>query len=226
MTALTSSAAQVTHTLPPLDDQQHMVLDDVSWELYDKLLREQGERNVRITYDQGRMEIMSPLPEHERPARAIGRFIMLLAIELNIPVAGLGSTTFRRKDQGNGLEPDDCFYVQNEQRIRGKKRLDLPRDPPPDLAIEVDITHRTISKMPIYLKLRVPEVWRLDEKGLRCHLLRGAKYRTAEKGRAFPMLRVRDLEPFLERLEREDETTVMRGFRDWVRQTFGAGSSS
>ncbi|MDQ3441504.1 MAG: Uma2 family endonuclease [Planctomycetota bacterium] len=225
MTALTSALApQLTETLPPLDDQQHMVLDDVSWELYEKMLREQQERHVRITYDQGRMEIMSPLPEHEYPAHAIATFIVLLAMELDIPIGGLGSTTFRRKDQKKGLEPDECFYVQNEARVRGKKRLDLRRDPPPDLAIEIDITHRTIPKMPIYLKLGVAEVWRLDEAGLRCHLLRGGKYRVAEKGRAFPMLRVKDLEPFLRRLKRDDETTVMRAFRDWVGRSFGAPS--
>lgn len=225
MTLLTSvPAPRATEVLPPLNDQQHMVLGDVSWGLYEKLLREQQERNVRITFDQGRMEIMSPLPEHERPAHAIAMFVVLLAMELNIPIGGLKSTTFRRKDEAKGLEPDECFYVQNEARTRGKKRLGLRRDPPPDLAIEIDITHRTIPKMPIYLKLGVPEVWLLDDAGLRCHVLGGGKYRVVEKGRAFPMLRVKDLEPFLQRLEREDQTTVMRAFRDWVRRSFGVSS--
>lgn len=225
MTALASAPAPpVTEALPPLDEQQHIMLYDMSWAFYEAFLREVGDRNLRITFDQGRMEIMSPLPEHGHPARAIGRFIGLLAIELNIPMSGLGSTTFRRKDQEKGLEPDECFYVQNEARIRGKKRLNLRRDPPPDLAIEIDITHRSIPKMPIYLKLGVPEVWLLDDAGLRCHVLRGGKYRVVENSRAFPMLRVKDLEPFLQRLDLEDETTVMRAFRDWVRRSFGSSS--
>lgn len=227
MTALAPvSASSAAEVLPSLDEQQHIMLYDMSWAFYEKFLRETDDRSFRVTFDCGRMEIMSPLPEHEHPGRAIGHFIVLLAMELDISICGLGSTTFRRKDQEKGLEPDECFYVQNEARIRGKKRLDLRRDPPPDLAIEIDLTRRTISKMPIYADLRVPEVWRLDEAGLQCHLLHGGKYRPAEKSRAFPMLRVKDLEPFLARLENEDQTTVMKGFRDWVRRSFDSGAPS
>ncbi len=221
MTALASAPTpRVAEEAVPLDEQQHILMREMSWALYEKLLRDVGNGHLRITFDQGRMEIMSPLPEHEHPSRAIAAFILMMAVELDIPICSLGSSTLRRKDLEKGLEPDECFYVQNEARMRGKKRLDLLRDPPPDLIIEVDITHRSVPKLPIYAAIGVPEIWRWDKGGLRCHLLRGGKYRIVEKSRAFPMLRVSDLEPFVRRFDAEDQTTVMRAFRDWARETF------
>ena len=226
MTALRSNSPDVVDDeLSSFDEQRHMLLDGVSWDLYERLLAETNGRNVRMTYDEGRLEIMSPLPEHERPGQAMAGFILLLAMELDIPICSLGSTTLRREEKRAGLEPDQCFYVQNEAKVRAKKRLDFRHDPPPDLAIEVDITHRSVPKMPLYGKLRVPEVWRLDENGLKCHLFTGDEYTESESGRAFPMLRVADLEPFLRRLETENETAVMRSFRDWVRRTFLDGGA-
>src|SRR5688572_19407238 len=120
-----------------LDDQQHIVLEGMSWEFYEKLLRDIGERRVFVTYDAGRVEIMSPLTEHEYWSRVILRLIHTLTFELNIEIVSLGSTTFRRKDRAKGLEPDECFYIQHAAKVLGKKRLDLRRDPPPDLAIEI-----------------------------------------------------------------------------------------
>src|SRR6478736_4998961 len=83
----------------PLDDIQHIVLENATWELYDQLLREIGDRPIRINYDQGRLEMMSPLPEHERPKKLIGRLIEALSYDLGMEVASLGSTTFRRQDK-------------------------------------------------------------------------------------------------------------------------------
>src|SRR5262249_37992482 len=114
-----------------LDDVQHFVFEDASWELYEKLLREIGDRPIRVTYDQGRLEIMSPLPEHERPSEFIGRLLQMLSFELEMPIASLGSTTFRRRDKAKGVEPDRCFYFKNEKRMRGRKRLNMMKDPPP-----------------------------------------------------------------------------------------------
>ena len=108
-----------------LDDIQHFVMDDASWELYERLLREIGNRPIRITYDNGRMEMMSPLPEHEAPKKIIGGLIEMLCFQLRIPLICLGSTTFRRKIKAKGLEPDECYYIQNEPRIRGKKQINL-----------------------------------------------------------------------------------------------------
>src|SRR5258706_6472159 len=100
-----------------LDDVQHIVLEDASWELYENLLQDIGDRPIRINYDQGRLEMMSPLPEHERPKKIIGRLIETLSYELGIEIACLGSTTFRRRDKEKGLEPDECYYFKEEKRM-------------------------------------------------------------------------------------------------------------
>src|SRR5882762_6534259 len=113
------------HASVDLDEVQHFVLEDASWELYEKLLRDIGNRPIRITYDDGRLEIMSPLPEHERPSNFIGRLIEMLSFELGMPIACLGSTTFRRRDKAKGLEPDQCYYFKNELQMRGRKRLNM-----------------------------------------------------------------------------------------------------
>jgi Uma2 family endonuclease len=203
---------------PACPQVQYLALHDVSWGLYEHLLEEVGDRPIRITYDNGSMEIMSPLPEHERGKKIIGGLIELIALELNIPMCRLGSTTFKRKDLGKGLEPDECYYLRHEAQVRGKNRLDLPQDPPPDLVVEIDISYRAVDRERIYAALGVPEVWRYD--GLRLtglHLGPDGRYQAIEKSVAFPFLRIADLAPFLKMTAETDETSVMRAFRDWVR---------
>ena len=103
----------------------HLVLYDMDWDFYEDLLERLGDRRLYVTYDDGNLEIMSPLPEHEKSKKIIGGCIALLAMEMNIPMGQLGSTTFKRKDRGKGLEPDECFYIRHEAEIRSKKRLEL-----------------------------------------------------------------------------------------------------
>src|SRR4051812_2217678 len=102
------------NALVPLDEVQHFVMEGASWELYERLLRDIGNRPIRVTYDEGRLEVISPLPEHERQSRFIGRIIELMTFELDIPTCCLGPTTFRRRDKQKGLEPDHCYYFKNE----------------------------------------------------------------------------------------------------------------
>jgi Uma2 family endonuclease len=202
----------------PLVRQQHIVLDDVSWPFYEGLLYELDNRPVKVTFDSGRIEIMSPLPSHERWGNRIGRMIELLALDLDLTVDPLGSTTFKREDLAKGLEPDECYYVQHAADVRGKDELDLAIDPPPDLAIEIDITHRSIPRQPIYAALGVPELWRFD--GLRLHVLRlspAGQYEPAQASGVFPFLPMARFEQFLLRLRFEEQTAVLREFRDWVR---------
>ena len=201
-----------------LDDMQHFVLEDASWDIYEKLLHEVGDRPIRLTYDEGRLEIMSPLPEHERPKKIIGRMIEMLAFELDVPMVSLGSTTFSRKDKSKGLEPDECYYFKNEQRMRGRKRLDLKKDPPPELVVEIDITSRSIDREPIYAALGVPEVWRYDGRRLRCLNLLGSEYHIRKRSLAFPFLEPAQLQRFLDMLPQQDETSIIKAFVAWVRK--------
>ncbi len=210
--------ASATSTVPAPPAQQRVLLEDVSWQAYETLLREIGDRSVRLTYDEGNLEIMSPLPEHEGSKKLIGAFIDILSIELRIPMRRLGSTTFRREDRAKGLEPHECYYVQNEARIRGKKDIDLRNDPPPDLAVEIDISYRGIQRESVYAGLGVPELWVFDGSRLEgLHLGADGRYQRIETSVAFPFLRLSDLERFLKPDPNVDETSALLAFRDWVR---------
>jgi len=199
-------------------DQQHLVLPNVSWAFYEQVLEELGDRPTRVTYWHGSIEMMAPLAEHEMVKKAIARLIEALAVEANLSMLPYGSTTFRREDREGGLEPDECYYLKNAGRVRGMKKFDPEVHPPPDLAIEIDITRRSIPRQPIYADLGVPELWRHD--GIRfsvLHLRRDGKYRAASKSVAFPFLPIGTFAKFIKRMLAEDQTTVVREFQAWVR---------
>lgn len=203
-------------TSRPPGDFQHLVLDNVSWAFYEQLLLELGRRRLRVTFDRGRLEIMSPLPEHEMPSRLIGRLIQTITFTLDLPIRSWGSTTFRREDVARGLEPDECFFVQNEARVRGLKQWDPKSDPPPDLAVESDITSPSIDREPIYAALGVPELWRWNGFALQCLRLSGDTYRLSERSLALPMIAPADLTPFVTKLMRDEENAVIREFTKWL----------
>ena len=191
-------------------------LQNVTWDMYQKLLRSVGEQNLRLTYDQGELEIMSPLPEHEIEKKLLARLIESMGDELEIDVEGLGSTTFKRKSLKKGLEPDECYYIRSASAIRGKKRLDLKREPPPDLAVEVDLSYRTIDKRAIYAALAVPEIWSLDGGKLEFLHLRRGKYEPRETSLSFPFLRAVDVERFVHMLEDKSQSAIIKMWRSWI----------
>jgi len=196
---------------------EHIVLEDMSWDFYERLLQEIGDRAIRVTYDDGRMEIMSPLPEHERPKKLIGRMIEMLSLELNRPMVSLGSTTFRRRDKAKGLEPDECYYFRDEAKMRGRKRLNR-RDPPPELVVEIDISSRSVPREPIYAALGVPEIWRFDGLKIECLHLVSGEYRQRKRSLVFPFLEPTRLQRFIDELMEKDDTTIIREFVIWVRK--------
>lgn len=139
--------------------EQRTILHNISWETFETLLRETGEnRGSRFAYDCGTLEIMTPLFEHENPKSNFANFIVALAEELAIEVKSAGSTTLKRKIVNRRIEPDNCYYIQNEPAVKGRQELDLESDPPPDLAIEIDITSSSVDKLGIYSALGVPEL--------------------------------------------------------------------
>lgn len=200
-----------------LADQQHIVLDNVSWDLYEQLLSDLDGRPIRVTFDNGDLEMMAPLPLHEKWKTRLGRLIEAMSEELDIDIEPLGSTTFRREDLSKGLEPDECYYISHAASVRGKDELDLTVDPPPDLAVEVDITHRSIRREPIYAALGVPELWRFDGLHLKVLVLRDGTYDPSPTSTVFPFLRLTEFESFLLRLDSERRPTVVRDFRSWLR---------
>jgi Uma2 family endonuclease len=203
-----------------LDNVQHLHLWGVSWEGYEHLLGQARDRRLQITYDRGELEIMSPLPEHEIGKRTLGRLVEELAEELDVPLGALGSTTFKSKAKLRGLEPDECFYLRNREKVRGKKRINLQKDPPPDLVIEIDVTSRSIARLPIYASFAVPEIWRYDTKSIVCYRLdaRG-EYEAVTHSGVFPMLRPADLLKFVRQAEKSlDHTAVVKSFKQWMRK--------
>jgi Uma2 family endonuclease len=220
----TLSSSLRTMPTPAVDEIQHLLLEGVSWGLYEKLLAEIGDRPIRMTYDEGRLEIMSPLPEHELPKGLIGRMIEMLTFELNKPVASLGSTTFRRKDKAKGLEPDECYFFRDEKKMRGRKRWYPKKDPPPELVVEIDITSRSIDREPIYAALGVPEIWRFDGRKIECLQLHDGVYRLRRHSLAFPFLEPATLKRFLTMARTRGETAAIRAFVNWVHKNGWAGT--
>ena len=157
--------------------EQRTVLHNISWETFETLLRETGEdRGSRFAYDCGTLEIMTPLLEHESYKSNFGNFIIALAEELQIEIKSAGSTTLKRQVANRGIEPDNCYYIQNESALRGKQKLNLETEPPPDLAIEIDITNSSVNKFIIYSALRIPELWRYEGRNLKFYQLHSGQY--------------------------------------------------
>ncbi|NCJ08373.1 Uma2 family endonuclease [Synechococcales cyanobacterium C] len=170
-----------------LSPGSHLLINDVTWEQYETLLADLGEerRVPRINYCNGILEIMSPLPAHERPHRIIADIVKALLDAQDRPWEDFGSTTFKKPKRA-GLEPDTCFYIQNAERVRALMRMDMDTDPPPDLAIEADVTSKTT--LDAYATLQVPEVWIYDNGRLTLYLLEDGEYQSGTMSQIFPSL--------------------------------------
>jgi Uma2 family endonuclease len=189
----------------------------VRWETYERLLAEQESSAPRFTYDRGELEIMSPSPEHERVNRRLAQRILALTEAMGIEAEDLDSPAFRREDLERGFEPDPCFYIENEALIYGKDHVDLSVDPPPDLMIEIDLTSPSISKLPIYAHMGVPEVWRYDGERLTMWKLEGSGYTEIEESHALPYLTSAVVSDFAEKSKTTKRTTWLMTVREWAR---------
>jgi Uma2 family endonuclease len=171
---------------------QRLLIEDLSWEDFDAILSELGEhRAIRMAYYHGTLEIRMPTPEHEVDKELIGDIVKLLLDELGLDCECFGSTTFKRQDMDSGLEPDQCFYIKNHAQMRGKRRINLTVDPPPDLAIEVDVTSRT--QIAAYAALGVAELWCYEEGQLKIYGLISGHYQSLDDSPNFPGLPVANL---------------------------------
>ena len=198
---------------------QQVILHGVSWETYERLLVDFAESHAaHFAYDRGMLEIRVPSAKHEEANRTMALLIEMLALELDVSVRNLGSTTFKREDLARGFEPDTCFYIQSAQRILGKDELDLSVDPPPDLVIEIDTTHPSLDKLPIYAAIGVPEIWRYDGHTVTVVILQERVYVAREESVAFPRLTRQVLSRFMEESKQQERTAWLRSVRAWARQ--------
>jgi len=199
-------------------EQQRLVLECVSWETYEALLRAFDERHIRLTYDDGSLEIKTVSLSHEYFGWFLGRMIAILTLELNMPLKGGGSTTLKTKLKKKGLEPDECFWITNAARMRGRTQFRFRRDPSPDLAIEVEISRSCLDRMGIYAALGIGEVWRCTRKALYVYRLNDGRYEKQSGSAIFPHVPMEELHRFLREAQRaDDENELIRTFTAWVR---------
>jgi Uma2 family endonuclease len=204
---------------PPEVREQRVVMKQVSWETYERLLAANMDASSpRLTYNQGTLEIMSPSVEHERLKKVLATIADLVAEEQGREFEDLGSTTFRRRDFEGGAEPDACFYLQNVEHIRRKQEIDLAVDPPPDLVIEVEISSPAVSKLSIYARLGVPEIWLTDGQSVRILRLADGQYKSSEKSEVLPPLTELVLSEFLRQSKTLTTLAWRRVVRDWAGQ--------
>jgi Uma2 family endonuclease len=196
-----------------------LVFQNVSWEDYERLVEDLAERHFRVTYDRGKLEIKSPLSEHERMARIIERALHIYCEEKEVTLESYGNTTWKLRSLARGLEPDGCYYVANAHQIIGKKRnLDLELDPPPDICVEIDIANESLSKFSIYAALGVPEIWRFEKKRAHFYELVRKSYREIPESRFITGLKAQLLVDAIQHCETEGQTVALRAFRQKLRR--------
>ena len=201
-----------------IQTDRRFVLPGVPWQTYLSLREQSDNKHVRMIYDRGVLEMMTPSKRHEQFGYIIGRLIDAWTEELGIDVQSCRTATFKRQDIQRGLEPDNCYYIAHESLVRNKAELDLTADPPPDLAVEIDLGSSMSDKMAIYAAFKVPEVWRYDGQKLAFYVLGpGGKYVSSHSSSNFPQLSPADIENVLQNIGSASETTMVRSFRIWVR---------
>ena len=202
-----------------IQSPDRVILRHISWQTYQSLIRDfEQEPALRLTYDRGTLEIRMPLDPHESFKKFLGRLIEAATEELDLEIRSLGSRTCDREDLAKGLEPDQCYYIQNEGRVRGVEQIDLTQLPPPDLAVEVDISSSSLNRFSIYAALKVPEVWRYDGRSLTTYRLQAVEYEVSDCSIALPLLRAEDIVRFLELQPITGENSLVKQFRQWVRE--------
>ncbi|TYQ28154.1 Uma2 family endonuclease [Pseudanabaena sp. UWO310] len=202
-----------------LNQGQRVTLENINWQEFEDILEDLGEhRHALIAYYKGVLELRMPLAGHERAKVLIGDLLKIILDELALEWESLGSTTFKNKQMQVGIEPDDCFYIQNYQAVIGKQRIDLTVDLGPDLAIEVDLT--SITQISAYEALAIPEIWRYKNGKLEISLFEDGKYLNSTISKAFPAIPVIEgISLFLEKSKDTPMSILRREFREWL-QTF------
>ncbi|MGC1305681.1 MAG: Uma2 family endonuclease [Phormidesmis sp.] len=197
--------------------ERRVAIHHLTWQQYQQILTALPQtRAAYLTYSLGTLEISMPLEDHEQASELIGLFIRILVFELGLKMKSMRSTTLDREDLSRGAEPDNAYYIQNQPSVAGRK-VNLQDDPPPDLVVEVDITHTDIDKNQLYSTMGVPELWRFNGHEWRVYQLRGNSYTEVNHSPTFPIVKKTDLYNFLDQAK-QDEIAAEAQFRSWVKQ--------
>ena len=215
-----NSTNWLTDAMLDLVPGQRVSATDIPWAVYTRLadLRDDRRSGVKITFDRGRIEIMSPKYQHEKPHLRLSLIVMALVEELGLEMVAARSTTFRNEQAEQGLEPDDCFYIAHALAVIGLEDLDLSVVPPPDLAIEVDSTHSSVPKDNIYAEMGVPELWRHDDDAVTILILQPDRsYRASTQSKVLPQLTADAMTELLLKTNSLGDIGAMRRFRAWIK---------
>ncbi len=215
---MTPQTASYTELIERMTPETTLTLRGVSWETYEDLLEAVGEAPaLRISYNEGVLQIMTVSFEHEYFAEVIARLVDRLSMVLDLRILFFGRATMKKQKKLKGSEPDACFYVQSASVIGSRFRLDLNTDPAPDIVVEVDIHHESLSKFPIYAALGVTEIWHFDGKQFSIHQLQGERYEEVETSPSLPILTSSVLTRFLKLSEEKDQYETLLAFENWLR---------
>jgi Uma2 family endonuclease len=200
-----------------LPESATLVVPQFHWDDYELLLQALAERSrLRVSYDCGRLEILSPSNRHEKYARFFDFLVLAVCEARGLTLEALGHTTWKKRALGKGVEPDACYYIKNANRIIGKFELDLETDPPPDIAVEVDLTSGSLRKFSIYAALSVPEMWRYDGQTVRLYVLTDGKYEEAAVSTFLPDLTGQMLVEAIATSDREGQISALKAFRQRI----------
>jgi Uma2 family endonuclease len=196
-------------------EQDQVILHGVSWQTFQQLLADRGERcGVLLAYDRGTVELRMPSQEHEWIKTTLTQVVEAIAFARDLHYRSLGSTTFSREDLDRGFEPDACFYLDHADAVSPDRPLDLTVEPPPDLVIEVDISRSSLDKLPIYAALGVPEIWRYTDGEIELQCLTEGAYRVMDTSQVLPGIHANLLTQFID--EARTATNQTRWFKDIV----------
>jgi Uma2 family endonuclease len=201
------------------DTTQRIILPRIQWCTYARLLEERGNSHaVRLTYDQGTLELMAPSLSHEHTNRVLAMIVEAVALLRDLDLYPAGSTTFTREDLARGFEPDSCYYIAHAAAVRGKPTIDLTTDPPPDLVIEIDMTRTSLDKFPLYAAIAVPEVWRYTADNLTIASLHDQAYETTDTSVIFPRLTALQITAWVQQYDQMSYPAWMAAMRQALQQ--------
>jgi Uma2 family endonuclease len=215
--AVKSSGAALTI---PEGEQGHFVFEDVDWEYYELTLKqlERAGQHARVTYDEGRMEIMTKTGWHEIMKTAVARLLEHYSVVIDVGIQGAGESTCKRRDQRKGVEADEWYFITRQPMLDDQGYLDVKNRPPPDLAIESEVSRAVIKRQPIYARLRIPEVWRVSLEGIVVERLEGENYQVVPTSGFFPNLDVKEFFRFV-KIAVESQHRAIKEFDAWLRTT-------
>lgn len=215
---MTPQTASYTELIERMTPETTLTFRGVSWQTYEDLLEQVGEAPaLRISFNEGVMQIMTVSFEHEYFSEVLDQLVGRLSAVARIKILFFGRATMKTQKELKGSEPDACFYVQSASKIGNRFRLDLNTDPAPDIVVEVDINHESLSKFPIYAALEVSEIWHYDGTRLTINHLQGEQYHIVETSPSLPILTASVLTEFLKLSEEQDQYETLLAFENWLR---------